>query len=190
MQMRLTDLAIKKLPFSTNGQVTFWDELTPNFGVRCSSKSKSFVVVLGEQRRRKTLGRYPELSLADARKQAKHFLSVQALTPNVPQKYSYSAVRDAFLEDCQSRLRSSTVKGYVHYLGQIEFANDIDAIDQKDILRKISSHTKGQSSQNHAFVALKVFFNWALARGYISQNPLQAIKRPHDAESSRRNYML
>ncbi len=182
----MTDLAIKKLPLSKDGQITYWDQLTPNFGIRCSVKSKSFVVLLGEKRKRKTLGRYPALSLAEARKQAKHLLSLEALTPHAIQSQPYSVIRDDFLEDCQHRLRPSTIKGYTHYLGQIDFAKNIDAIDQNDILRKINAHTKGQSSQNHAFVALKVFFNWAIARGYISQKPLQALKRPHHTESRER----
>ena len=68
MKIRLPDMAVKKLSFPESGQVTHWDETTAGFGVRCSAKSKSFVVMFGSNRRLKTIGRYPALSLADARK--------------------------------------------------------------------------------------------------------------------------
>ena len=74
MKMRLTDMAVKKMPYPEKGQVKYWDEITPGFGLRCSPKSKSFIVMFGEKRRLKTLGRYPNLSLSDARRDARLFL--------------------------------------------------------------------------------------------------------------------
>ncbi|MBF9061382.1 integrase arm-type DNA-binding domain-containing protein, partial [Rhodobacterales bacterium HKCCSP123] len=82
MKLRLTDLVVKKLPLTDGEQVTYWDESTPNFGIRCARRSKSYVVLLGEKRQRKTLGRYPDLSLADARKHAKLLISQHALAPH------------------------------------------------------------------------------------------------------------
>ena len=70
--MRLTDLLIKKIGSPERGQKTFYDDALPGFGVRVSQGgSKSFVVMYGKKRQLRTLGRYPDLSLADARKEAK-----------------------------------------------------------------------------------------------------------------------
>ena len=56
---RLTDVAIKSLKPPLEGQITYWDETLPSFGVRVSQGgTKSFVLVYGEARTRKTLGRY------------------------------------------------------------------------------------------------------------------------------------
>ena len=73
MRTYLTDMAVKKFSLPLKGQVTYWDKNTRGFGVRCSTKSKSFVVMFGEKRRLKTLGRYPAMSLSDARIEAKRF---------------------------------------------------------------------------------------------------------------------
>ncbi|WP_298975937.1 site-specific integrase [uncultured Roseobacter sp.] len=47
------------------------------------------------------------------------------------------------------------------------------------LLTRISSYTKSQSSQNYAFTSFKVFFNWAVRRGYLPTNPLAPHKRPY-----------
>ncbi|MCK0138937.1 site-specific integrase [Aliiroseovarius sp. F47248L] len=179
MKLRLTDLAVKKLPFASNGQVTYWDELTPNFGIRCSTRSKSYVVLLGEKRRRKTLGRYPELSLANARKQAKLLLSTQALEPSKTPEHECQTVIEAYLSDCESRVRPTTMKGYNLYLRGISFAGPISKITGNDVLIKIAKQTQSPSSQNYAFTTFKVFFNWAVRRGYLTSNPLSPHRRPH-----------
>ena len=88
MKQRLTDLGVKKLSLTERGQLTYWDTATPGFGLRCSSKSKSFVVMYGVRRQLKTLGRFPNLSLSDARKRAKLFLSAQTLEPEKTQSTS------------------------------------------------------------------------------------------------------
>ncbi len=73
MKLRLTDLATKKLANPVDGQVTHCDELTPGFGLWFSKKSKQFVINYAEKRKLKTFGRYPTLSLSDARAQARRF---------------------------------------------------------------------------------------------------------------------
>ena len=68
--MRITDLQIQKFkpPSGAAKQKTYFDEVLKGFGVRVSvGGSKSFVVVYGKGRNTRTLGRYPDLSLADAR---------------------------------------------------------------------------------------------------------------------------
>ena len=186
MKLRLTDLAVKKLPLSSNGQVTYWDESTPNFGVRCSTRTKSFIVLLGERRNRKTLGRYPDLSLAKARGTARQLLASPNLIENQPQSHEYQKVVDAYLAECANRLRSSTLQGYVQYLSGITFPGPIENVTQGKVLRAIERYTTSPSSQNYAFTALKVFFNWAVKRQYLSSNPLEALKRPHKSKSRER----
>ncbi|MCR9191003.1 MAG: Arm DNA-binding domain-containing protein [Alteromonadaceae bacterium] len=130
MKMRLTDLGVKKLSLPKQGQVTYWDETTPAFGVRCSSKSKSYVVSYGPERRLKTLGRYPDLPLAEARKRAKLFQATQAHEQGHEAVFDYQAVVGEYLRDCHQRLRGSTLKGYVTYLTQITFDGPISEVTQ------------------------------------------------------------
>lgn len=179
MKARLTELGVKKLRGPLSGQVTYWDTTTPGFGVRCSSKSKSFVVMYGRKRRLKTLGRFPDLPLAAARKQARRFLANQAVQPTDQVEHDFEAVVRAYLEDCEDRVRPSTMKGYSLYLTGIDFTGSIGKITGDQVLRKIGSHTSSPSSQNYAFTTFKVFFNWAVRRGFLKSNPLLPHKRPH-----------
>lgn len=185
MKLRLTDLAIKKLQLPDSGQVTHWDTTTPGFGLRCSQKSKSYVVMFGTKRRLKTIGRYSELSLSDARKQAKQFLAAETDLPPAP-THEYLAVRDAYLEDCRKRLRGSTLEGYELYLGKITFTGKISDVSQGKVIKAIENYTASPSSQNYAFTTFKVFFNWAMRRQYITLNPLAALKRPHKSKPRER----
>ena len=50
MKLHLTDLAVKKLSLPEDGQVTYWDDAMPGFGLRLSARSKSYVVMYGEKR--------------------------------------------------------------------------------------------------------------------------------------------
>lgn len=187
MKIRLTDLAVKKLNHPDKGQVDYFDTQTQNFGVRCSMKSKSFFVLLGDRknRKRKTIGRYPDMSLSDARKQAKQVMAADAELPPAP-IYDYLTVRDAYLEDCRKRLRGSTLEGYELYLGKITFAGKIADVTQGKVIKAIENYTASPSSQNYAFTTFKVFFNWAMRRQYINQNPLAALNRPHKSKPRER----
>lgn len=178
MKLRLTDLAIKKLQLPTTGQVTHWDTTTPGFGLRCSQKSKSYVVMYGAKRRLKTLGRHPDLSLSEARKVAKQVLA-QDIETSPTVTYDFETVKDAYLADCSNRLRPNTVRSYTLYLDNTKFTKPMHEINQRQIMRAIETYTSNPSSQNHAFVALKAFFNWAVQRQYIVGSPMSALKRPH-----------
>ena len=179
MKMRLTDLGVKKLSLPPHGQVTHWDATTPGFGVRCSPKSKSYVVMYGPERRLKTLGRYPDLALSEARRRAKLFQATQARGQGDMPSFDYQDVVEEYLRDCGQRLRGSTLKGYVLYLSNIRFEGPISELSQGQVLTAIERYTQSPSSQNYAFTTFKVFFNWAVRRQYLEANPLNALKRPH-----------
>src|SRR5277367_6064592 len=73
--MKFTDLSVKALPMSTRQRV-FFDDSLPGFGVRVSPRSKTFVVLVRRNNatRWATLGKYPDLSLSAARKNARAHL--------------------------------------------------------------------------------------------------------------------
>jgi integrase len=133
----------------------------------------------GPKRQLKTLGRYPDLPLSEARRKEKLFLSQEALSPNTAVEHEYQAVVRAYLEDCKGRVRTNTMKGYRLYLDSITFSGPISRVSQAQVLKGIGKATSSPSSQNYAFTTFKVFFNWAVRRQYLSHNPLEALKRPH-----------
>ena len=192
MRTRLTDLAVRKLPLSENGQVTYWDELTPNFGVRCSTRSKSYIVLLGEKRRRKTLGRYPDLSLADARKQAKQLLAANALEGDALflsqfAPVSFTEAKARFLEDSRRRNKPRTFKDYKRLLDRhFNFSGDLQTVERKQIMKVISELSATPSEQSHAFVAIRTMMNWCVRHGLIAHSVVPPLKQ----KAAERNRVL
>lgn len=182
MRVRLTDLGVKKLPLSENGQVTYWDELTPNFGIRCSTRSKSYIVLLGEKRRRKTLGRYPDLSLADARKQAKQLLSANALedgqvAPHAP-TVAFEEAKARFLKDCEGRNKPRTVADYRRLLNKhFNFKGDVREVNRQQVMRVVSGLSATPSEQSHTYVAIRTMMNWCVRHGLVDHSVVPPMKQ-------------
>ena len=67
--MKLTDIAVRALPVPEKGQRDFWDDTIPSFGIRVSQGgSRTWVLMQGGSR--KSPGRYPLISLSEAREAA------------------------------------------------------------------------------------------------------------------------
>src|SRR6516225_2196227 len=74
MKLKLTDVAIRNLPIPEKGQKSYYDLTFPTLAVRVSQGgTKTFVLESGKRGARtlKTLGRYPALTLAEARSKAR-----------------------------------------------------------------------------------------------------------------------
>jgi hypothetical protein len=73
----------------------------PTFGVRVSPKgTKTFVVKIHNGRQ--AIGRYPIISLADARKQARRLLAEKTLGKIRPQAVTFSDAVSLFIEEKRS----------------------------------------------------------------------------------------
>src|SRR5580700_6061145 len=72
--LHFTDLAVQRL----NSPGTYYDTTTPAFGIRVGKNRKTWFVIRGTERLRTTIGRYPALPLAEARKTAKTLLTEPA----------------------------------------------------------------------------------------------------------------
>ncbi len=175
--MRLTDLTIKKLKVPETGQKTYYDDVLSGFGVRISQGgSKSFVVMYGPKRRLKTLGRYPELKLADARNEAKRLIGDATLMPEVEpkkQSISFAAARDLFLEDSHRRNKATTADEYQRLLHRhFSFDKPIDELSRNSLMQAVAALSHTPSVQDHAFVALRTMLNWCCKQGLLDSSPL------------------
>src|SRR5476651_631478 len=75
----LTEITLRSLKPPASGQIEVWD-IMPCFGVRISQGgTKSFIVLLGSTGHRHTIGRYPIISLQDARSEARRLLAERTL---------------------------------------------------------------------------------------------------------------
>ncbi len=179
MKLRLTDMAIKKLSHPLQGQVTHWDESTPGFGLRCSAKRKSFVVMYGAQRKLKTLGRYPDLSLAEARALAKRFFVLREAGGSLTrdQTISFDEAKQRFLKDCESRNKPRTVADYKRHLDKhFRFRGEIGDISRQQVMEVVSGLAQTPSEQSHAYVAIRTMMNWCVRHGLVEQSVVPSIK--------------
>ncbi len=159
--MKLTDVTIRALPLQPTGNAKHWDDNLPGFGVRCTAKSKSFIVMYGKDRRLKTIGRYPQISLREARAEAKRILALKPSKTRI--QATPEAVR-AYLEDAETRLRPNTLREYTRHLLKAP-DRPLDAITKKDI----------DLNDPQAIKSWKVFYNWCIRNELTERNPFQHV---------------
>lgn len=155
-RVHLTELGIGKLAHPTSGDVKYWDTVLPGFGVRVTARAKSYFIAYGERRQLKTLGKWPELSLKDARTAAKQAQTIQSPTKGVT---TLSEARTAFYADCAERLRPRTLQNYKILLNRIE-KERLEDVVRSDVPKDA-----------HAIMAAKVFFNWCIRHELTDRNP-------------------
>ena len=177
--MRLTDISVRALPLPTKGQKTHWDDTLQNFGCRVSQGgTKSFVVQHGADRRLITIGRYPVISLADAREEAKRLLAEMTLGRHRPRTARWDEALELYLAACEEKNRKRTVDDYRRIINR-HFAfkrQQLAEITPDDIERKLAN-IKAPAERNHALVAVKVFLGWCQKppRRYIPHNPCEGM---------------
>jgi integrase len=150
-----SDITIRNLPLPESGSQKLFDPSLPGFGIRLTARSRTFIVQYGKERTVRTIGQYPDFSLKDARKAALAILDAPA-TKSVPQ--STTASIRAFLDDCQARLRPSTVERYRFALRTVPDA-PLDTY-------------KPTTNDPNELKALKAFYNWCIDHELTERNPV------------------
>lgn len=134
--------------------------------------------MFGEKRRLKTLGRYPPLSLSDARKEARRFLAQVIDGPTVTDipAVTFAEAKSEFLKDCSARNKPRTVADYTRLLNRhFNFRSDILLLSRQQIMRVVSSLSGTPSEQAHAYVAVRTMMNWCVRHGYIEHSPVPSM---------------
>ena len=191
----LTDIAVQNLKPDPSARFEVFDVKLPGFGVRVfPSGIKSFVLFYRHQGRlrRLTLGRYPVVSLADARRLALDALGGVTRGTD-PQQVKQDERRKATFEDavarfiiihCERHNRAVTAHETARVLRH-RFVDkwgkrnlkEITRADVAGVLDAIVKEGKG-SSANHALAAIRKFFNWCVERGLIESSPCTGIRAP------------
>ena len=172
----LTDLFIRKI--APDERTIYWDEALPAFGVRVGARSKVFIVIRGQARKKTTIGKYPALSLQDARRKAGAliFSSAQDEFPST----TLARAVGTFLQTHAARER--TIAEYDrlirrHFLPQLG-AKSLGSIRTRDITGVTDALASTPAEQIHAHAALSAFFSWALGRQLVAANPMQHLALP------------
>ena len=175
----LTDLSIKRLPIPETGTVTHWDTSVKGFGVRVSPKgARTFIALIGSGKRHK-IGRYPLISLSDARNEARKQLAKKTLgTYEKPNTLIFAQALEKYLKACEAKNRPRTVHEYKRHLAYFPFKDRrLTTIRKLDVATRLDTITaKGERA--HALVSVKVFFSWCASQGYIDASPITALKTP------------
>jgi integrase len=185
--MRLTDVGLRNLPLPAKGQKTYFDDALPGFGCRVSQGgSRSFVVQHGADRQLVTIGRYPVISLAAARAEARRILAERVLGKHRPDSIVAEEAISLFLNECARKNKPRTCADYKRLLARhFDFGRrKLAEITPQDINRRLDRLAATPSEQSHALQAAKIFFTWAHRKHYVTESPcdrMQVLKgRPRD----------
>jgi integrase len=212
--LKLTDAAIKRFKRPATGRIEFWDSHTRGFGLRLSASGvQSWVVITRSlqagqwKQQRVTLGSYPSMTLAEARKKAVEAMA-SAKKGDDPaaavkaertalvdsSRNSFGTVRAEFLAKHigrkDRRPKAGTLAEMQRVLSADEFAAWADAPlanvtkrDVQDVLDGIAARGAPVMA-NRTLSYLRLMFGWAAHRGIIESDPTAGIKKS-GAETSR-----
>ena len=189
----LTELTLRKLSPASGTRVEVWDEKIPGFGVRVSaSGTKSFVLMYYQSGRKKrvTLGRYPILTLAEARALARSTLNRVAhgeepQSAASRQSFLFEQVVEEFIDTYAAQHYRPSHRNEMARLLRSRFVSkwrgrQISEIGRADVISMVEGVAKdgAPSAANHSLAAIRKLFNWCEDRGLIASNPAAKIKRP------------
>jgi integrase len=198
----LNDLTLRTLNVPAGQRVEIWDQKLPGFGLRAGNRSKTFILVYrqGEASRRMTIGRYPALSLAEARTKALAALGKlankedpQPATVPPREVVEFSAVVEDFLkryaaEHTRASSQAQSARVLRGHFGKTLHRRDIAAITKQDVQAVLDGLVESERpiAANNARVVAGRFFNWCVERGLIEDSPVAGIKRPARPSSRER----
>jgi integrase len=167
----LTDVVVSRL--KTPG--TYFDESTPAFALRVGKNRKTWFVIRGRGRERTTIGQYPAVSLADARKEAKKLLTE---TPAKHSKMTFSAAYEIYKEAIKAK-KPRTQRDYQRvidkYLVPKLGAKKLAEIEYEDIAK--ITEKLAPSEKSHSLAVARTFLRWCVKppRRYIPHSPLEGV---------------
>lgn len=200
--MKITKLVVDKLPIpqsaikNKTAQKRYYDDTMKGFGVRVTSGgSKAFFVekLIGRKLRRITVGRYPELTVEQARKQAQKLLGQIASGIDPIAERKENKIRSVkLLETFEAYLRARkalkplTVKDYRYLMNQVfaDWQNKPLLDITKDMIAKRHSEfgERSPARANSAMRLLRALFNFAAGeyedaqgRSLIVENPVKRL---------------
>jgi integrase len=166
---RLSDMTVKTTPIPASGRTTLWDDGSP-LGVRITSNgAKTFIVMIGSGRRH-TIGRYGDITLAEARAAAQRIKAEKTLGRVFPESVTLASARELYLSHID--VRPNTREYYVHHLGKLKAGNlaDITIGDINRILDLLPSPSRTQ-----ALASFRPFFKWCNKRNYLTRSPCELL---------------
>jgi integrase len=196
MKKHLTDAAIQRFRAPTKGQAEIFDLGYPGLALRMGNGgAKSFVLFhrANGKLTRTTLGRWPRVTLSDARNAWRRVAEGKA--PTVEQESNgelFASVAEQWLRlDCAPRHKASSLKvterivdhDLLPALGQ----RHIDQITRRDIASLIDGVVaRAPAKARGVHAALHRLLRWSVGRGIITSNPMEGMETPGKPSSRER----
>ena len=177
---QLSDLSIRSAKPPETGTATFWDSSLKGFGLRVSKGGAKTFIVLIASGRRQSIGRYPLLSLSEARTEAKRILAEKTLGKVRPKHVAFDDAKADFLKECEARLRPLTLKLYrrhlsIHYpFGRTSVAD----IAPREIVKRLNQLNDRPGEKEHAHRIGRTFFRWCVRQHLIDRSPMENMVTP------------
>jgi Arm domain-containing DNA-binding protein len=110
----LTDIVAKSAKAIEGRQHTIWDSSLRGFGLRIGAEAKTWTVMVGKERRRITIGRYPIMGLQAARAEARRLMLASSVARNQAgiTPITFAVALAKFTELHLPRVRESTAGEY------------------------------------------------------------------------------
>jgi integrase len=213
--MKFDKRSIDKLPLTEQGQVDYFDTATPGLGLRVGTSSKTFFVKAdvkdptkpkGYRTVKKSLGRYGDITLEEARKKMEgreeESNGKRTFVPGARLQLKYGPAADSgacvtlgdmltfYFQEKKRQdgkpFKTATVKGYSriierHFETWLPLSlPEIARLTPEKVIerhRQIEGNSGAYGARN-AFVMLTAIINYALIRhpGAITSNPLNVLR--------------
>lgn len=210
-KLTLTAAAIKRLKRPEKGQVDYWDDVLSPFALRISYNGTMAWItqprVLSKglwKPVRITLGRYPAMSLAEARKAAREAINAaeRGEDPREHKKQArqqmeaasantFAAVRQQFLDrHCRRHLKPRSAAEYARALScafESWDARPIASITRRDVRHLLEDMAETSPVMaNRTLAYLRKLMNWAVANDFIETPPTDRVPSPAKEKSRER----
>ena len=187
-------------------QFEIFDKKIRGLGLRVSpGGTKSFVLLyrMGRRRCRFTIGSYPSVRLADARRRAQDSLSLVAkgVDPQAEKRRGRDDSTSNAFRDRASEFIENYAKRYTRSWKEADriIKNEFVRRWRSTPIHQITKRTintaldeivenSGPSAGNHAFAVVRRFFNWSVEQCDLDRSPCLGMKAP--AKTSERDRFL
>tara|TARA_R110002110_G_scaffold414910_1_gene646363 strand:+ start:209 stop:1414 length:1206 start_codon:yes stop_codon:yes gene_type:complete len=200
---KLSTLKIEKAIPPSSGRTELWDSQTRGLGLRITpSGTKTWVMMyrVDGKQRRLTLGRYPDLPLADARTEATKHLTTIAKGAD-PVELLETQKRDR-IEKRSNRLDHVSEEFIERYAKPKNRSwqetqrilnreviphwgkRSVSDITRRDVISLIDDISdRAPFMANRTLSAVRRFFNWCVERDMLAINPAAGVKPPATEKS-------
>lgn len=212
-KLKFTKSELDKIQYPAAGQIDYFDTATPGLGLRVGTRSKTFFVKTdvkdasnktGYRTVRKTLGRYGDITLEQARRELQGYDDKEAgFIPGKRLQIKRGDVSDGgaritldemintYFAEKRNRdgkaLKASTVFNYTHILGYhfkswlpLPVGEIIKALPPDIVIEryKLAERDHGPFGARNAFVMLSAVLNYARVKYPVTvpTNPLQVLQ--------------